>query len=349
MSEVPVVSATPTATPRVSVVVPSYNKLRYLQVTVRSILAQTEADLELIVVDEASVDGTPAWLDAHPDPRLRVIHHERPMGACTSRNDGIAAARGGFIAFCDHDDVWAPTKLERQLDALEATGTDWSSVVSYVFDEQRRITEVHRPPRHVGDIADLQLYRNVIPGGGSAVVARRQVVERAGGFDPSVTVMGDWHYWNQLALHGPFVGVQEPLIGYRQTATGMSASLWPVPDIEEMKRRYAAERARRDVDFDEWHQLWWAFNSYSRTPARSKMVRLSWVMVRKRLESPSFLAKAALQASMSGWAERRREVARAAALASHPPMPGWLHALLDTEGDDDPVAAGPWSEPAPTG
>jgi glycosyltransferase involved in cell wall biosynthesis len=320
--------------PVASVVIPTINSLHYLKVTVRAILEQSMDDLELIVVDEASTDGTAEWLDAHPDPRVRVIHHERPMGACQSRNDGIAAATGEWIGFCDHDDVWAPTKLEKQIDAMRRHGAGWSSVTSYVFDHKRRIVEVHRVPRYNGDIAAMQLYRNLIPGGGSAVVAHRDAVARSGGFAPTIQVMGDWDGWTRLALVAPFQGVDEPLIGYRQTATGMSASMWPVPDIYEMKRRYADERAKHDVDFDEYHQLWWAYLSYCRTPARRKIMRVAWEMVKHRVESPSFLAQAAVAATFSDRYKQRREAELAASHAARPvPTPDWLHALLDTADD----------------
>src|ERR1700758_225015 len=97
----------------VSVVLPTHNRLHLLPVAIGSILRQEGVELELIVVDDGSTDGTGAWLDrlAAAEPRVKVVHHDRPRLMSGARNAGIARASSPWVAFCDDDDVWAPGKL----------------------------------------------------------------------------------------------------------------------------------------------------------------------------------------------------------------------------------------------
>ncbi|NIA20953.1 MAG: glycosyltransferase [Anaerolineaceae bacterium] len=103
-------------TPAVSVIVPVYNGERFLKQTINSVLAQTYRDFEVVVVNDGSSDGSRAILDGYGD-RLRVFHQEN-RGAPGARNRAICEARGEWIAFLDHDDLWEPDKLEVQLKAL---------------------------------------------------------------------------------------------------------------------------------------------------------------------------------------------------------------------------------------
>ncbi len=102
----------------ISVIIPTYNRERTILRAVRSVLDQTYGDIELIVVDDGSQDGTADALKAVSDPRLRLIKTESNMGACAARNLGVAMAQGEWVAFQDSDDFWYPEKLEKQLAAL---------------------------------------------------------------------------------------------------------------------------------------------------------------------------------------------------------------------------------------
>ena len=117
--------------PRVSVVVPTYNARALLAETLAAILAQTFADFELIVVDDGSTDDTAGYLATITDARLRVIRQAN-AGVGAARNRGIDAARGEFVAFCDHDDLWTADKLATQVAFMDAhpacvaCGVPWS-------------------------------------------------------------------------------------------------------------------------------------------------------------------------------------------------------------------------------
>ena len=110
--------------PKVSVILPTFNRSRSLAMAAESVLNQTFTDLELIIVDDASSDDTEAAVCELQDGRVRYLKRESNGGASAARNTGIAAARGRFIAFQDSDDLWLPGKLSRQMSTLESLPED---------------------------------------------------------------------------------------------------------------------------------------------------------------------------------------------------------------------------------
>jgi glycosyltransferase involved in cell wall biosynthesis len=198
----------------VSVVVPTRNRSALLAMTLRSVLCQQDVELEVIVVDEASTDDTPAVLAALGDGRVRVIRHDMPRGVSSARNRGAVEARGEWLAFVDDDDLWAPDKLARQLRAAQAGGRDWAYAGSVSITTHNQII-YGRPPLSPEEmVAALPRY-NAIPGGGSNVVVRRTTWVRAGPFDTRLRNTEDWEMWIRLAQHGLPACVRSPLVGYR--------------------------------------------------------------------------------------------------------------------------------------
>jgi glycosyltransferase involved in cell wall biosynthesis len=112
-------NANPSAVPTVSVLMPCWNRERFIGDAIRSILAQTFTDLELIVVDDGSTDGTRAVVASFDDPRLRCLSCEH-RGISAAMNAGLAAAQGKFIARLDSDDWWMPDMLATQIAMLDA-------------------------------------------------------------------------------------------------------------------------------------------------------------------------------------------------------------------------------------
>lgn len=108
----------------ISVVIPCYNRRDRLLESVRSVLSQSYVELELIVVDDGSTDGTYELFEAEHDPRLRFLRYEENRGACFARNYGAQRARGEYLAFQDSDDIWLPEKLEKQLEHIRHSGAD---------------------------------------------------------------------------------------------------------------------------------------------------------------------------------------------------------------------------------
>jgi len=127
----------------VSVIIPTYNREQTILRAVRSVLDQTYSNIELIVVDDGSSDGTEEVLKTIGDPRLRLIKSDVNRGACAARNLGVAAARGELVAFQDSDDAWYPDKLEKQVKALSANHAD------IVFCSMRQIFSNEMPGREI--------------------------------------------------------------------------------------------------------------------------------------------------------------------------------------------------------
>ncbi|SOC03917.1 glycosyltransferase family 2 protein [Pseudobutyrivibrio ruminis] len=102
----------------VSVIMPSWNTAGYIMESVESVLNQTYQNWELIIVDDASTDGTVDLLNQVDDPRVKVFVNEQNSGAAVTRNRAMREAKGDWIAFLDSDDLWSPTKLEKQLEFM---------------------------------------------------------------------------------------------------------------------------------------------------------------------------------------------------------------------------------------
>jgi glycosyltransferase involved in cell wall biosynthesis len=246
---------------RVSVVVPTRNRSRLLAVALRGVLRQRGVDLEVIVVDEASTDDTPALLAGLGDPRVRTVRHETPRGVSTARNRGAAEACGDWVAFTDDDDLWAPDKLARQLQAAQAAGRDWSYTGSVNIGEGFGVVHGLPPPPPEEVVAALPHY-NAIPGGGSNVVIRREALLRAGPFDTRLRNTEDWEMWIRLAKAGPPAWVCSPLLAYR--VHGANSSL----DITEILRgaQLIEELHHTTADWGRLHR--WLAESCLRTGQR---------------------------------------------------------------------------------
>ena len=206
----------------VSVVVPTHNRRRFLQACLRSVLAQEGVDLEVIVVDDGSTDDTPAMMQSIRDPRVRGVRHSRSRGSSAARNTGIRSARGRWVAFVDDDDLWAPTKLRRQISAGEAADAVLVYCGAFTFVDGCDSVLADRPVPSPLGIRDEVLTANPFPGGTSAQLARREALITLGGFDERLPDLEDWDLWIRLTEHGPVAAVDEPLTAYRLHSSNKS-------------------------------------------------------------------------------------------------------------------------------
>jgi glycosyltransferase involved in cell wall biosynthesis len=200
----------------VSVVVPTHNRRDLLASTLRSILWQRDADLEVIVVDDGSRDpDVAAQVTADlADDRVMLVRNSAPTGVSAARNRGIATARGSWVAFCDDDDLWAPDKLALQLAAARTTGRDWVYTGAVKIDLEQRVIGGLPPPAPEVALARLP-HVNPVPGGCSGVLASAAALRRVGGFDSGLVNLADWDMWVRLAVTGPPACVPRPLVAYR--------------------------------------------------------------------------------------------------------------------------------------
>jgi len=200
------------AFPRVSVVVPTYNRPDKLRRAVGTVIEQTYDPVELVVVDDHS--ETPAS-DALTDVDLStldavtVVRHEENRGANAARNTGIREATGEFVAFLDDDDRWAAEKLARQVETFESGGERIGLVYTgarYVYPDGERVIS--------GDVAG-DVTRDILEGAAiaefSAVMVRASVVERAGLPDERFPSWQDHEWFLRLSLHCEFAVVPDPL------------------------------------------------------------------------------------------------------------------------------------------
>jgi glycosyltransferase involved in cell wall biosynthesis len=234
-------------TPRVSVIVPTYNRARLVCATLESVFAQSYQDFEIIVVDDGSTDDTAAAVAAYGD-RVRYLRQAN-RGVNPARNCGIAAARGEFIALADSDDLWEPWKLATQVKLLEtypAVGfvfsdffilkgdasapngiASWHGVSREwreIYDEYQQYSSL---TLEVGPGGDFAVYRGdiyerslyepmVLP---STALMRRAALQATGLAFPEITeTCGDWEFFARLSKARGAL--------YMDVETAIHASVW---------------------------------------------------------------------------------------------------------------------------
>jgi len=205
---------------RVSVIVPSKNRRRRLARTLATLRAQTIADIEIIVSDDGSTDGTADAIRELGDSRVRVVRAEESTGVTGARNRGIAVATGDWIAVCDDDDLWPPTKLASQLESMREMGTGWSFVNVALVDDD--LTYLGTQTGRSGDLRSVIGYGNVVAGGCSTVLAARSWIDTVGVFDPTFQHFADWDMWTRLSRVGPVAVPTDERSLYVQHGTMMS-------------------------------------------------------------------------------------------------------------------------------
>ena len=210
--------------PRVSVIIPTYNRWPMVGEAVESVLEQTCANIELIVVDDGSTDDTVARLGTY-GTRLRVISQER-KGVSAARNTGARAARGALLAFLDSDDLWCAGKLDRQTRFMELHPEIFISQTEEIWIRHGvRVNPraIHRKP--AGDIFFPSLKLCLVSP--SAVMLRRALFDASGGFDEALPVCEDYDLWLRIAIDYQVALIPEPLVIKRGGhADQLSHSLW---------------------------------------------------------------------------------------------------------------------------
>jgi glycosyltransferase involved in cell wall biosynthesis len=199
--------------PTVSVIIPTYNRAHLLGRAIRSVLAQTYHDYELIVVDDGSTDNTQEIVRDFSDDRIKYIRHDKNKGGAAARNSGIKAAAGQYIAFQDDDDVWQLGKLQKQIEAFEGAPPEVGVVYADLQRLDERGKEQPRPTpatRHGGDIHRELLRHNFI--GTPTALVRRECFDRVGMFAEQLPRLQDWELWIRISKHYHFTHLDEILV-----------------------------------------------------------------------------------------------------------------------------------------
>jgi glycosyltransferase involved in cell wall biosynthesis len=206
----------------VSVTICTYNSLRHIDETLHSVFAQTFQDFEIVVVDDGSTDGTADVIERlYPDPRITIVR-QRNQTLRVARPVAVAHAKGEFIAFLDHDDVWLPTKLERQIGAARA-----APEAALIFSDCLLIDASGQALGRLSDQFDfgsidlrgtrahLELLRRGCFVAYPTAFARTAAVRAVGGFNQTWQYVSDYDLWLRLARRYELRCIREPLAKYR--------------------------------------------------------------------------------------------------------------------------------------
>lgn len=229
-----------------SAVIPTYNRADYVEGAIESVLAQSYEDVEVVVVNDGSTDGTQEVLAGYADDdRVRVLHNEENRGIPATMNRGVDAARGEYVGVFGDDDRWRPTKVERQLDVLAEHGDDYcGAYTAGVITDERTGAVVERVATGVeGDVyPEVLLRMQVLPH--SSQLLRTECVRAVGGFDTDFAVACDWDLTIRLAKRWQFAYVSETLterLHHGDNVTG-------TPGYDVRARERVGEKYREDIE-----------------------------------------------------------------------------------------------------
>lgn len=210
---------------KVSVIIPNYNYERFLREAIDSVRGQSYRDMEVIVVDDGSTDGSKEVIESY-GLKIEAIF-QKNQGVAAARNNGVAASDGEFIAFLDADDAWMPSKIERQTEKF-ADDPKLGMVHVGVVEIDDGGTELRkRTDGQCGSVANelLQFERPVILGGGSGIMVRRDVFNEIGGFDPQMSTSADWDLFYRIAKRYSVGFVPGVLLRYRVHSSNMHSNI----------------------------------------------------------------------------------------------------------------------------
>lgn len=207
---------------QVSIIMPAYNPGRFIEPAIRSVMAQTYPDWELLVVDDGSSRDL-SYL-AKLDPRVRCIRQTN-AGPAAARNRGMAESTAPYIAFLDADDLWLATKLRKQIEAMQADeqiGLSYTQFEKISADDQ---------PLGTGFAAGVDSYCRLLTGSvilTSSTVIRRSCYEAVGGFDPQFRGPEDWDFFLSVVRKFKPRFLDEKLVQYRIIPGSLSRQGYPV-------------------------------------------------------------------------------------------------------------------------
>lgn len=210
--------------PLVSVIIPVYNGADYLEESLGSILAQTYPNIEIIIIDDCSIDNSVALIESMPATNITVLMNPNNIGVSASRNKGMHAANGKYIAFMDADDVSVPRRIESQVDFLEKNSEYGLISSDYeTFEEllQTGKKSLKKLPSDPDFIAARLLFQCVIccP----ASMLRADLIRKHGlYFDESLSMCEDWDLWYRVSQVSRVSNIEEVLLYYRKHSSNAS-------------------------------------------------------------------------------------------------------------------------------
>ncbi|WP_146417095.1 MULTISPECIES: glycosyltransferase family 2 protein [Haloarcula] len=208
----------------ISVITPTYNRADTLPRAINSVLAQTEENVEHIIIDDGSTDATPSMMDNCEHPRITYHRLSSNQGACVARNVGIELASSEYVSFLDSDDALRPEYLEKVIDAFNPAPNKQAGVYTSYSIRRAEDDEKIRTSRAEPGSVDQQsvLQQNPI-GSLSATTFRRDILAEVGGFDPSFQARQDLDLYVRILENYEIVGIDEVLVDHYQHDSRISA------------------------------------------------------------------------------------------------------------------------------
>jgi glycosyltransferase involved in cell wall biosynthesis len=231
------------ADPKVSIILPTYNRAKYIIETIESVRNQTYQNWELLVIDDVSQDNTGDLVKQINDERVQLFRTERRLGVTGTRNEGVRKANSDLIAFIDSDDLWDTTKLEKQVDALQQYPTAGYSVTGgFNFRNQLEPVDYFYKQRNGirYDNLFISFFRSEVSVTTPSLVFRKQCLSTTGFFDEGKT-FADVDFILRLARHFNGIILYEPLLFRRLHDSNISSAGWMEGYVEgiELIHTYA--------------------------------------------------------------------------------------------------------------
>ena len=278
-------------TPHFSVVMPLYNKAPYVRKAVESVVGQTFADRELIVVDDCSTDGSVAVVEQIADPRIRVVQLAENGGVSAARNHGVALSEAPFVCFLDADDWWEPTFLEEMAGLIERHPDAGIYGTGYyiVKNGSKRVAPIGVDEGFSeGDINYCRVYARTLcmPLTSISVCLPRKVFDEAGGFPEGIKLGEDFLLWVHIALKHKTVLLNKPLSNYNQdvdiTYRGThhlhapeDHMLWHLGDLEPLE--HTDPDYKQLVDNLRTYGLWnYHLDTQRHKAAATELAKVDW-------------------------------------------------------------------------
>jgi len=197
--------------PEVSVIIPTRNRLEFLTIALDSVWSQSMTNIEVLIINDASSDGTKEFLENLPHENVRYINNEVPVGGGEARNLGMKMATGNYIAFLDDDDTWMPDKLAKQLEYLKANSNLVLVSCDYYSINEKGKKKLVKSKKLTNK---SEIYRANFLGGASMYLVSKDSLVKYGYFDPSLRSGQDWDLLIRLSQNGEIGVIDEPLVNY---------------------------------------------------------------------------------------------------------------------------------------
>ncbi|MBI3591279.1 MAG: glycosyltransferase [Candidatus Melainabacteria bacterium] len=265
--------------PKVSIVIPTYNREHFISETIQSVLEQTYKDFEVVVVDDGSTDNTREKLEKFGN-RIKSIFQKNSERAI-ARNNGVKNSTGEYIAFLDSDDTWEKDKLEKQVEIL-----DNKKDIILAYCQCSRInkhgekikTAKRQLEGYSGEVFEKLLLRNFIAS--PTPIIRRKLYENTLGFETKHVPYEDWGFWLRYSLLGKFYFLPEALARYR-IHPEQSVKVATAKKIEEVTtliledsfqlKKINAETKRKSLGLANLRFCYWYLLAYEKDKAKEKI------------------------------------------------------------------------------